>query len=145
MGAVGTISSSTLAVVLVVVLFGLFVLLLVGSLARARRARTAETVPARAGATPAATGGGGGGGTASKSVVSRRDFFRGGLLVSLLVFGAQFGGASIAFLWPSLKGGFGSVIQVPDDLNTIKNQISSQRQPYYFGAGRFYLINYAGD
>jgi cytochrome b6-f complex iron-sulfur subunit len=145
MGALGTISSSTLAVVLVVVLFGLFVLLLLGSLARARRARTAEAVPARSGGAPATAGTGGGGGTASKSVVSRRDFFRGGLLVSLLVFGAQFGGASIAFLWPSLKGGFGSVIQVPDDLNAIKDQIATQRQPYYYGAGRFYLINYTGD
>ncbi len=42
--------------------------------------------------------------------VSRRDFFRRSLLVSLAVFGAQFGGATLAFLWPNLKGGFGSLI-----------------------------------
>ena len=35
--------------------------------------------------------------------VSRRDFFRKSLISSLLVFGAQFGGASVAFLWPNLK------------------------------------------
>ena len=40
--------------------------------------------------------------------VSRRDFFRKSSIASLLVFGAQFGGASIAFLWPNLKGGFGA-------------------------------------
>ena len=39
--------------------------------------------------------------------VSRREFFRRSLVVSLLVFGAEFGGATLAFLWPSLKGGFG--------------------------------------
>ncbi len=36
--------------------------------------------------------------------VSRRDFFRRSLLVSLAVFGAQFGGATLAFLWPNLEG-----------------------------------------
>ena len=59
-----------------------------------------------------------------------------------MIFGAQFGGASLAFLWPNLKGGFGSVITLPDTLDTIKSQITQNRQPYYFGAGRFYLINY---
>jgi cytochrome b6-f complex iron-sulfur subunit len=77
--------------------------------------------------------------------VSRRDFFRGGLLGSLLVFAAQFGGASLAFLWPSLRGGFGSVITLSDTADSILEQIKSSRQPYYFGAGRFYLINYTGD
>ena len=74
--------------------------------------------------------------------MSRRDFFRGGLLASLAVFGAQFGGATLAMLWPNLKGGFGSLITLPDPVDSIKSQISSSRQPYYFGAGRFYIINY---
>ena len=54
-------------------------------------------------------------------------------------------GASLAFLWPNLKGGFGSLITLPDTLDSIKGQIEQGRQPYYFGAGRFYLINYTGD
>ena len=54
--------------------------------------------------------------------MSRRDFFRKSLLTSLLVFGAQFGGATIAFLWPNLKGGFGSVINA-GPLADIKAQI----------------------
>jgi len=73
--------------------------------------------------------------------MSRRDFFRKGLLVSLLVFGAQFGGASIAFLWPSLKGGFGSVINA-GALNDIKSQLGDG--PVYNGAGRFYVVPWKG-
>ena len=74
--------------------------------------------------------------------MSRRDFFRKSLLTSLLVFGAQFGGATIAFLWPSLKGGFGSVINA-GAVDDIKTQIG-RRQPVYNGAGRFYIVPWDG-
>jgi cytochrome b6-f complex iron-sulfur subunit len=138
------ISQSTFAVVVVAFLLGLFLLFLLASLARARRsearrAATAEGVtpgrPAvRAERTPR-----------PKTVVTRRDFLRGSLLASLSVFAAQFGGATIAFLWPSLKGGFGSTITLADSPGSILDQITGQQQPFYFGAGRFYLINYTGD
>jgi cytochrome b6-f complex iron-sulfur subunit len=133
------LSQSTFAVIIVAGLFGVFFLLLLGTLARSRRA--ARTLAAA-----------GEGGAAArpverppkaKVVMSRRDFFRSGLLASLGVFAAQFGGASLAFLWPKLSG-FGSVITVPDTLEAIKDQIQSTNAPYYFGAGRFYLINYSG-
>jgi cytochrome b6-f complex iron-sulfur subunit len=75
--------------------------------------------------------------------MSRRDFFRGSLVTSLLIFGAQFGGASIAFLWPNLKGGFGSTIDA-GSVTDIKQQISQTGQPFYYGAGRFYIVPYAG-
>ena len=75
--------------------------------------------------------------------VSRRDFFRGSLLVSLTVFGVQFGAGTIAFLWPNLKGGFGSVIAA-GNVNEIKSEINSTEQPFYVGAGRFYLVPYNG-
>jgi cytochrome b6-f complex iron-sulfur subunit len=136
------ISSSTFAVAVVAVLFGLFVLLLLASLARARRsAKRPAAVPAGATApgTPAASA------SKPKTVLSRRDFFRGGLLASLGVFTAQFGGATLAFLWPNLTGGFGSLITLTDTPDSIVDQIRSARQPFYFGAGRFYLINYNGD
>jgi cytochrome b6-f complex iron-sulfur subunit len=126
------IAQSTFAIAIVALLLGLFVLLLAGSFIRARRAGSGPVGPTGA-ATAAPT---------SKEVVSRRDFFRGGLLTSLAIFTAQFGGASIAFLWPQLKGGFGSVLQLSDTVDSIKSQISQARQPYYFGKGRFYLINY---
>jgi cytochrome b6-f complex iron-sulfur subunit len=74
--------------------------------------------------------------------VSRRDFFRRSLIGSLLVFGAQFGGASIAFLWPSLKGGFGAIIDA-GALDEIKAAVRGG-EPFYVGTGRFYVVPYAG-
>ena len=74
--------------------------------------------------------------------VSRRDFFRKSLISSLLVFGAQFGGASVAFLWPSLKGGFGALIDA-GELGEIKSAVSSG-EPFYVGTGRFYVVPYNG-
>jgi cytochrome b6-f complex iron-sulfur subunit len=137
------ISSSTFAVAVVAVLFGLFVLLLLASLARARRsAKKPAVVPA---GTVAAGGPAAAPASKPKTVLSRRDFFRGGLLASLGVFTAQFGGATLAFLWPNLTGGFGSLITLTDTPDSILEQIRSARQPFYFGAGRFYLINYNGD
>ena len=77
--------------------------------------------------------------------LSRRDFFRHSLLVSLAVFGAQFGLATLAFLWPNLKGGFGSLINA-GKLQDIKAQIAqSGNQPAYNGTGRFYLVPYSGQ
>jgi cytochrome b6-f complex iron-sulfur subunit len=141
------ISQETFAVVVVAFLFGLFILLLLASFVRSRRSA----------ARLAAAGEGAGAPGAARpavrteptpkpaSVMTRRDFFRGSLLVSLGVFAAEFGGATIAFLWPNLKGGFGSTITLADPPEVIMEQINSQQEPYYFGAGRFYLINYQGD
>src|SRR5207244_7151095 len=69
---------------------------------------------------------------------------RGALVTSLAIFGAQFGGASIAFLWPNLKGGFGSTINA-GSVNDIKAQIQQTNQPFYYGAGRFYVVPYTGS
>ena len=80
--------------------------------------------------------------TSRAPAVSRRDFFRKSLIASLLVFGAQFGGASVAFLWPSLKGGFGALIDA-GDLAEIKAAVSSG-EPFYVGTGRFYVVPYNG-
>ncbi|CAN5153978.1 hypothetical protein BH20ACT24_BH20ACT24_03820 [soil metagenome] len=127
------ISHVTFAVATVAVLLGIFLVLLAGSFVRARRASRAL----------AATGESSAAGAGSRTVVSRRDFFREGLLASLAVFTAQFGGATLAFLWPSIKGGFGSVIDV-GDVNDIRNSIEQSRQPFYYGAGRFYIVAYNG-
>jgi cytochrome b6-f complex iron-sulfur subunit len=75
--------------------------------------------------------------------VSRRDFFRSSLIVSFAVFAAEFGGATIAFLWPNLKGGFGSVIAA-GNIDDIKAEIASTGVPAYNGTGRFYLVPYDG-
>ena len=60
-----------------------------------------------------------------------------------LVFGAQFGGATIAFLWPNLKGGFGSVINA-GNIADIKARDRATRTTVYNGAGRFYIVPYNG-
>ena len=76
--------------------------------------------------------------------VSRRDFFRKSLISSLLVFGAQFGGASVAFLWPNLKGGFGALI----DAGPIDEVRAAARGPdgfFYVGTGRLYVVPYEGS
>jgi cytochrome b6-f complex iron-sulfur subunit len=75
--------------------------------------------------------------------MSRRDFFRRSLLTSLLVFGAQFGGATLAFLWPNLRGGFGSQI-VAGNIDDIKAAIQETGAPVYVGTGRFYVVPYDG-
>ena len=75
--------------------------------------------------------------------MSRRDFFRKSLLTSLLVFGAQFGGATLAFLWPNLRGGFGSQI-VAGNVDDIKAAIQETGAPVYVGTGRFYVVPYDG-
>jgi cytochrome b6-f complex iron-sulfur subunit len=74
--------------------------------------------------------------------VSRRDFFRKSLISSLLVFGAQFGGASVAFLWPNLRGGFGALIDA-GAIDDIKSAIRGG-EPFYVGTGRFYVVPYNG-
>jgi len=141
------VSGSTFAVAIVALLFALFVLLLFGSFVRSRKA--ARSLAAAGGTSRTAGLAGlsappaGAPAPRTRKLVSRRDFFRGGLLASLAVFGAQFGGATLAMLWPNLKGGFGSVILLPDTLDSIKAQITTNRQPYYYGAGRFYIVNYA--
>ncbi|MGH2573299.1 MAG: ubiquinol-cytochrome c reductase iron-sulfur subunit [Actinomycetota bacterium] len=143
------ISQSFFAVAIVAALLGIFLLLLLGTFVRARRAslrlaaageRVAAPVTGRPGApAPAAPA------LRPQVVVSRRDFFRGGLLASLGVFTAQFGGATLAFLWPNLVGGFGSLITLSDSPESVRSQIREGRQPYYYGPGRFYLVSYTGE
>jgi cytochrome b6-f complex iron-sulfur subunit len=138
------VSSSTVAAALIGTLFGLLLVMLGASFVRVRRSGRALAAAGEGGAAPVTGRPGVPSGAKPPTVISRRDFLKSGLLTSLGVFTAQFGGASLAFLWPKLSG-FGSLITVPDTLDTIKNQIQQSRGPYYYGAGRFYLISYAGD
>jgi cytochrome b6-f complex iron-sulfur subunit len=130
------ISSGTIAAIVVIGVIDLFAIIFGLSFVRARREQRA----AEAAATAAALGRPK---PAGPKPVSRREFFRKSLVGSLLVYGAQFGGASLAFLWPSLKGGFGSVISA-GKLQDIKSAINETRQPVYSGTGRFYVVEYNG-
>jgi cytochrome b6-f complex iron-sulfur subunit len=77
-------------------------------------------------------------------VVSRRDFQRRALVSSVLLFSAEFGLGTVGFLWPNLRGGFGSKINA-GSINDIKSFIESNKQPYYVGQGRFYVVEWNGQ
>jgi cytochrome b6-f complex iron-sulfur subunit len=131
----------TITIIIVGALFGAFALLLVASLIRSRMAAS-RLAAAGAGTRreePAPKE------EKRPAPVTRREFFRRSLLSSLGLFAAQFGAASVAFLWPNLRGGFGGVIDLGLPPEEIRNQIAQSNQPYYFGAGRFYLIPYEGQ
>jgi cytochrome b6-f complex iron-sulfur subunit len=131
------LSSGTIAAIVVVVVLDLFAIVFGLSFMRARKAqRAAEAGGLPGGPLPQ---------TAAKAPkpMSRREFFRKSLISSLLVFGAEFGGASLAFLWPFLKGGFGSVINA-GKIDDIKAAIADTSQPFYLGTGRFYVVAYKG-
>jgi cytochrome b6-f complex iron-sulfur subunit len=135
-------SAETLAIIFVAGLFGLFVILLLASLIRARvaakaLARAGEGAPAVPEKPPEAR--------PKPKPISRREFVRRSLVTSLSLFGAEFGAASLAFLWPSLRGGFGSIIDLALSPDDIKSQIQADNQPFYFGAGRVYVVPYEGD
>ena len=133
----------TFAIIIVAALIGLFLLLLVGAFIRSRQAAAVfreaaagkvprpEPEPPREAKRP--------------TPISRRDFFRRSLLASVGLFTAEFGAASIAFVWPNLRGGFGAVIDLNLTPDAIKAQIDADNQPFYFGAGRFYLVPYEGE
>jgi cytochrome b6-f complex iron-sulfur subunit len=126
------ISTSTVAVLVVIGILDLFAIVFGLNFLRARKAERAVQAAGPGEAIPAAP-----------KPLSRRDFFRGSLLVSFFVFLAEFGGASIAFLWPTLKGGFGSVINA-GSLSDIKSTIQDSSFAY-IGAGRFYLVGWKGQ
>jgi cytochrome b6-f complex iron-sulfur subunit len=106
--------------------------------------------PLLAVSTPGASAGGGGvssgGGAAppkrkTRSGPTRRAFLRNSWFVSTLGLLGGFGGASLAFLWPNLRGGFGAQIDV-DDEETILDYIRTNQEPFPYPAGRMYLIDY---
>ena len=71
---------------------------------------------------------------------SRRDFLRTGLLASVVGVVASFGGASLAFLWPSLRGGFGARLEV-GSAEAVAEELAAN-QHMAFPAGRAYLVAY---
>jgi cytochrome b6-f complex iron-sulfur subunit len=112
------LSSGTVAVIVVIVVIDLFAIFFGLSFARSRKAQ--READAAAGAA-----------------------ILGEPVASLLVFGAEFGGATIAFLWPNLRGGFGSVINA-GKLDDILAYIEENDVPFYSGTGRFYIVKYNG-
>jgi cytochrome b6-f complex iron-sulfur subunit len=134
------LSNATIAAIVVVVVLDLFAIMFGLSFRRARVAERAAEAATQIGGGPVRPE------VVSKApkVITRRDFFRRSLITSLLTFGAQFGAASIAFMWPNLKGGFGSLIPA-GKIEDIKAAIADAHgEPFYYGAGRFYIVAYDG-
>ena len=74
--------------------------------------------------------------------MTRRAFFRRLLGAGFGLAMLDFGAASLAFLWPSLGGGFGGKITLATSVDDVKAQIQSTKLPFYYAPGRFYLVTY---
>jgi cytochrome b6-f complex iron-sulfur subunit len=76
--------------------------------------------------------------------VTRRQFLNRGVATLFGVGLAGFGGSMLAFLWPTVSGGFGSKIKA-GALSDITSQIADKKEPFYVPEGRFYLQPYPKD
>lgn len=80
--------------------------------------------------------------------VTRRRFFNRGILGVFGLFLAQFGIASLAFMWPRLKsGGFGSKVSAGklEDLETASRTADGRVQPVFVSAAQAYVIPFEGS
>lgn len=73
--------------------------------------------------------------------VTRRQFFNRGITAFFALGLAGFGTTVIAFLWPTLSGGFGSKIRA-GRLDDILRGIADSKEPFYVPEGRFYVVPY---
>ena len=73
--------------------------------------------------------------------VTRRQVLNRGIVTTMLLAISGFGAAMLAFLWPSLSGGFGAKIRVAT-AEEISGQINQTKEPFYYAAGRFYINPY---
>ncbi|HEY3144643.1 MAG TPA: Rieske 2Fe-2S domain-containing protein [Acidimicrobiales bacterium] len=73
--------------------------------------------------------------------VSRRQFFNRGLVALMGLGITAFSGASVVFLWPSVKGGFGSKIKV-GKISDIQAKIDEGSGFAYYPEGRMWITAY---
>jgi cytochrome b6-f complex iron-sulfur subunit len=76
--------------------------------------------------------------------VTRRQVLNRGVVTLFTLGLASFGGSMLAFLWPSLTGGFGTKIRA-GTLDDILGQIADKKEPFYVAEGRFYINPYPKD
>jgi cytochrome b6-f complex iron-sulfur subunit len=80
--------------------------------------------------------------------VTRRQFFNRGILGIFGLFLAQFGIASLAFMWPRLKsGGFGSKVNAGkvEDLVIAATTADGRLQPVFVSAAQAYVVPFEGE
>ncbi|MGQ0742904.1 MAG: ubiquinol-cytochrome c reductase iron-sulfur subunit [Acidimicrobiales bacterium] len=76
--------------------------------------------------------------------VTRRQVLNRGIVTTMLLAISGFGGAMVSMLWPTLSGGFGAKIRV-GKVEDVLGEIEATGEPYYVGAGRFYLNPYPAE
>ncbi|HEX7276303.1 MAG TPA: Rieske 2Fe-2S domain-containing protein [Acidimicrobiales bacterium] len=76
--------------------------------------------------------------------VTRRQVLNRGIVTTMVLALSGFGAGMVAMLWPSLSGGFGAKIRAGKS-DEILDQIATTKDPFYVGAGRFYLLPYPKD
>ena len=72
---------------------------------------------------------------------TRRQFFNRSIIAMFILSLGGFGGALLAFLWPSLSGGFGSKVRAGKE-SEILDAVTSKAAPYYVAEARTYLVPY---
>lgn len=75
--------------------------------------------------------------------VTRRQFFNRSIVAMFGLGLSGFGASMLAFLWPTISGGFGDKITV--SLDDVTGTIRDQRGPYYNPVGRFYINPFPKD
>lgn len=73
--------------------------------------------------------------------VSRRQFFNRGIVIAMIVGISGFGTAVLAFLWPKLGGGFGSVINIGSTAS-VDEKIAAGAGFAYYPEGRMWVTKY---
>ena len=76
--------------------------------------------------------------------VTRRQFFNRGIVALFGLSLTGFGSTVLAFLWPTLGGGFGSKIKA-GRFDDIMAQVRTSKEPFYVPEGRFYVNPYPPD
>jgi cytochrome b6-f complex iron-sulfur subunit len=75
---------------------------------------------------------------------TRRQFMNRSTIAMFTAGIGGFGGSVLAFLWPSLGGGFGGKVKA-GVANDISNAIESKREPFYVAEARSYIVEYPKD
>ncbi len=74
---------------------------------------------------------------------TRRQFLNRGVVGLMVVSLGGFGASVVAFLWPTVSGGFGSKITA-GTVDAV-NKVIATKQPFYNPQGRFYINPYPTD
>jgi cytochrome b6-f complex iron-sulfur subunit len=76
--------------------------------------------------------------------VTRRQVLNRGIVTTMVLALSGFGAGMVAMLWPSLSGGFGAKIRA-GKVDEVLDAINTKKEPFYVGAGRFYIQPYPKD